>query len=173
MSHPIIAKCHLLGDCVDTDQILPGKYLELTDHGEIARHALEGARESFASEFKSGEIIVAGTNFGCGSSREHAAIALKGIGASVIIAASFARIFYRNAVNLGLILLECPGLDRRIENGDILSVDYENGAIIDEVKNISLKCEPLSEYSLNLVRQGGIKKVMREQLRAERQGGTL
>jgi 3-isopropylmalate/(R)-2-methylmalate dehydratase small subunit len=118
-----------LGDNVDTDVIYPGKYLPILDPAEMARHALEGLDASFPDKLKQGDLIAAGSNFGCGSSREQAAACLKTAGVACVIAKSFARIFFRNAVNLGLPLVECPGAAETIKTGDVVSVDFKGGIV--------------------------------------------
>jgi 3-isopropylmalate/(R)-2-methylmalate dehydratase small subunit len=145
------------GDDIDTDQIYPGKYLPLTDKEEMARHAMEGTENGaeFLNNVHSGDIIVAGKNFGCGSSREHAPVAIKGIGISVMIAESFARIFHRNCVNTGLpilILEPTAGLS----DGDMLEVDVTSGSIKNETKNELLQAATLSTLELEIMRAGGL-----------------
>ena len=145
------------GDDVDTDQIYPGKYLPITDKEEMARHAMEGTEKGteFLENVLPGDIIVAGKNFGCGSSREHAAVAIRGIGVSVVIAESFARIFHRNCVNTGvpiLILESTTGLD----DGDVLEVDITSGYIKNLTKNRSLQANTLSRLELEIMRAGGL-----------------
>ncbi len=145
------------GDDIDTDQIYPGKYLPLTDKAEMARHAMEGTDrgDEFLKNIGSGDVIVAGKNFGCGSSREHAPVAIKGAGVSVVIAESFARIFHRNCVNTGLpiLLLENPG---RISDGDILEVDIAKGIIHNKTSNEKLIACTLSSLELEIMQAGGL-----------------
>ena len=145
------------GDNIDTDQIFPGAYLTLTDIEEMGKHAMEGApgREDFARKVNRGDIIVAGKNFGCGSSREQAPIAIKGCGISLVIAKSFARIFYRNAVNIGLPIMECKDIDK-IDDGDILEVDLESGEINDIDKNITLKGSSVTSLEFEIMKAGGL-----------------
>lgn len=145
------------GDDIDTDQIYPGKYLPLTDKDEMARHAMEGTEKgaAFLKGVMQGDIIVAGKNFGCGSSREHAPVAIRGIGISVVIAESFARIFHRNCVNTGmpiLILESTAGLNR----GDILEVDLETGSITDMTTRKSLQAATLSPLEMGIMSAGGL-----------------
>jgi 3-isopropylmalate/(R)-2-methylmalate dehydratase small subunit len=145
------------GDDIDTDQIYPGKYLPLTDKEEMARHAMEGTEKGteFLNNVHSGDIIVAGKNFGCGSSREHAPVAIKGIGISVVIAESFARIFHRNCVNTGLpILMLEPAAG--LSDGDILEVDVTSGSIKNKTKNELLEAATLSTLELEIMRAGGL-----------------
>ncbi|KPK63993.1 3-isopropylmalate dehydratase [candidate division WOR_3 bacterium SM23_42] len=145
------------GDDIDTDQIYPGKYLPLTDKQEMARHAMEGTNrgDEFISSVKNGDIIVAGSNFGCGSSREHAPVAIKGIGVSVVIAESFARIFHRNCVNTGLPILVLPETER-VRDGDIIEVDVVKGTIKNETTTEELQAVTLSKLELQIMRAGGL-----------------
>ena len=152
------------GKNLDTDQIYPGQYLELAQVEDIKQHALEGADPDFVKEFKPGDIIVAGANFGCGSSREHAAIALKAVGTSVILAESFARIFYRNAINLGLPLLVCPGITDHVTTGDTLKIDLKEGVVYNQSTGAELKVQPTSGYVLEILESGGIKPLVKKQL---------
>jgi 3-isopropylmalate/(R)-2-methylmalate dehydratase small subunit len=143
------------GDDIDTDAIIPGKYLTINKSGELAKHAFEGVRPEFARGVKDGDIIVAGFNFGCGSSREHAPLALKGAKVKCVIAKSFARIFFRNAINIGLPLLECPDADK-IEEGDHIEVDFESGIISNTTKNQSYQATPLPDFVRGIVEAGGL-----------------
>ncbi|RLF49507.1 MAG: 3-isopropylmalate dehydratase small subunit [Thermoplasmata archaeon] len=145
------------GDDVDTDQIYPGKYLPLIDPKEMARHVMEGVdgRENFADMVSEGDIIVAGENFGCGSSREHAALAIKHAGVAIVIAKSFARIFYRNAINIGLPIMECAEADE-IEEGDEVEVDEKTGEIRIVNKDKVLKGKPLSGLERDILMAGGL-----------------
>ena len=155
-------KAFVYGKNVDTDQIYPGRYLDLTDAPDVAKHAMEGGEDpDFAKDFKPGDIIVAGTNFGCGSSREHAAITLKAAGVSAVIAESFARIFYRNGVNLGVPLLVCPGIAEKVSRGDILDVDLEKPELVNRTKNTVYPLEPVTEYAITILRAGGIKPLLK------------
>ena len=122
-------KAFTFGKNLDTDQIYPGQYLELAQEADIKKHALEGADPDFVNKFKPGDIIVAGSNFGCGSSREHAAIAIKAVGAGLVLAESFARIFFRNAINLGLPLLVSPGITDQVSAGNMLKIDLKKGVV--------------------------------------------
>jgi 3-isopropylmalate/(R)-2-methylmalate dehydratase small subunit len=145
------------GDDIDTDQIYPGKYLPLTDKEEMAHHALEGADNglAFIKGVKTGDIIVAGKNFGCGSSREHAPVAIKGIGVSVVIAKSFARIFHRNAVNIGLPIIVSEEVGE-IDQGDELLVDIGKGKIIDQTKDKVYQGIPVTKLEMEIMMQGGL-----------------
>lgn len=143
------------GDDVDTDAIIPGKYLTINRPEELAKHAFEGVRPEFARGVKEGDVIVAGFNFGCGSSREHAPLALKGAKVKCIIAKSFARIFFRNAINIGLPLMECSDTDK-IEEGDRIVVDFESGIITNIVKNQTYQATPLPDFVRGIVEAGGL-----------------
>ncbi len=145
------------GDNIDTDQIFPGTYLTLTDVKEMGKHAMEGVpgREYFAKEVSKGDIIVAGKNFGCGSSREQAPIAIKGAGVGIIIAKSFARIFYRNAVNIGLPIIECEDTDK-IHDSDTLEIDLVTGNIEDKTSNLYLPGTPVSSLEFEIMKAGGL-----------------
>ena len=150
------------GNDVDTDQIYPGKYLPITDKQEMAKHAMEGTDcgPNFIKNVKPGDIIVAGKNFGCGSSREHAAVAIKGRGISVIIAKSFARIFHRNCVNTGLPILQ---LDEtaQIKQGDTLDVNLESGDIKNITQNKNYKAKPVSTLEIEIMKAGGLLSYLR------------
>ncbi len=143
------------GDDIDTDAIIPGKYLTFNKPEELAKYAFEGVRPEFARGVKDGDIIVAGFNFGCGSSREHAPLALRGAKVKCIIAKSFARIFFRNAINIGLPLLECPDTDK-IEEGDHVEVDFESGIITNTTKDESYQATPLPDFVRGIVEAGGL-----------------
>lgn len=151
----------VLGKNIDTDQIYPGRFLEIVDPKEIGTHCLAGISEEIAPNFKRGDIVVAATNFGCGSSREHAPIALLNMGAAAVVADSFARIFYRNAINLGLPLIVCKGIAKAVEDGDEIRVNLETGEItlcnIGEV----LQGECIGDYAMGILEAGGIKPLFR------------
>ena len=156
------AKVVKLGNNVDTDVILPGKYLALTDPEELKTHAMEGISPGFASKFAEGAIVVAGENFGQGSSREHAPIALKAAGVRCVIADSFARIFYRNAINIGLPALECPGVSTHVVDGDQLSVDVERGEIRNLRTGETLTSEAIPPNLIQVLNDGGIIEHLRK-----------
>lgn len=156
----------VFGNNIDTDQIYPGRFVEFTDVEDVAKYAMFGADPDFTKKVKKGDFIVAGTNFGCGSSREHAAITLKAVGVGAIIAESFARIFYRNAINLGLPLIVCPNISKLIQTGDSLTLDLHSGKIKNE-KALIATAEPMSEYVLNILESGGIKPLIKQQLEAQ------
>jgi 3-isopropylmalate/(R)-2-methylmalate dehydratase small subunit len=151
------------GANIDTDQIYPGGYLDLTDPELVAEHAMERVDPDFVKEVKPGDMIVAGANFGCGSSREHAAVTLKASGIAAVLAESFARIFYRNAINLGLPLLVCPGIEKLAKRGDLLSVDLAGGAVVNLTTGASVTAQPLSAYVTAIIENGGVKPMIRKQ----------
>lgn len=158
----IAGKAYTFGNNIDTDQIYPGRYLELSEPEEIARHVMEGADSSFPERYQAGGIIVGGTNFGCGSSREHAVIALKTAGVKALIAESFARIFFRNCINLGLPLVICPEITQHVEEGDKLEVNLETGTVNNTSKDRKIQGEELSEFVLNFIKAGGVKPYYKE-----------
>ena len=146
------------GDNINTDEIIPARYLNTSDPVELAKHCMEDIDASFAEGMKDGDIIVAQENFGCGSSREHAPISIKEAGVSCIIANSFARIFYRNAINIGLPILECKEAVKNANKGDILEVDLSEGTILNLTNNKSYKSTPFPEFIQNLISAGGLMK---------------
>jgi len=147
------------GDNIDTDAIIPGRYLVIYDPCELASHAFEGTRDEFSKEARSGDIVVGGSNFGCGSSREHAPLALSGAGIRIIIARSFARIFYRNAINTGLLPLICPSAGE-IEDGSEISVKIREGYI--EYKGRRIPFEPVPDFLQSIIDAGGLVEYGRE-----------
>jgi 3-isopropylmalate/(R)-2-methylmalate dehydratase small subunit len=167
MEKIVKGKAFIFGANVDTDQIYPGRYLELTDPKEVGKHALEGADPNLVKEFKPGDVIVASTNFGCGSSREQAAITLKSIEVGAILADSFARIFYRNAINLGIPLLVCPRIHELVKKGDTLRVNLITGEVINESTRAKAQAQPLSDYVMKILESGGIKPLIRKQIGAD------
>jgi len=167
MEKVIVGKSHVFGNNIDTDQIYPGRFVELVDPVEIAKYAMIGAKENFLDHFTPGDVIVGGTNFGCGSSREHAVITLKSAGVGAVVAKSFARIFYRNAFNLGLPLIACKDIDQLELDGDQMQVDMENWVIKNKVTEKEVPCEPISEYAMELLEHGGIKNLIREQYKGK------
>jgi 3-isopropylmalate/(R)-2-methylmalate dehydratase small subunit len=164
MEKMIRGKAFVFGANVDTDQIYPGRYLELTDSEDVGKHAMEGADPNFLKEWKTGDIIVASTNFGCGSSREQAAVTLKAIGIGAVLADSFGRIFYRNGINLGIPLVVCPQLHRAVKKGDVLKIDLSTGQVVNETTGAIAQAEPFSEYVLTILESGGIKDLIRRQV---------
>ncbi len=170
MDKIITGKTYVLGKNIDTDQIYPGIYVQYTDPEDVAKYALAGYDPNFAKNFVPGSLLIADTNFGCGSSREHAAITLKGIGVSAVIAESFGRIFYRNAINLGLPVIICKGVHALFQEGEQASVDLASGEIRNETTGKSLQAVPFSEYIWNILANGGIKPMIRKQLQAQQEG---
>ena len=156
---------YVFGNNIDTDQIYPGKYVEYTEMEDIKKYAMSGSEiPDFAEVFQPGDIIVGGTNFGCGSSREHAVMTLKGVGVGAIIAESFARIFYRNAINLGVPAITCKGIGSFFRRGDRAEIDFETGIITNLTTGKSTKAEPVGDYMMNILQSGGIKPMIRAQL---------
>lgn len=149
-------------DNVDTDVIIPARYLTTGDPQELAVHCMEDLDPSFHDRVKEGDIIVAGWNFGCGSSREHAPISIKASGISIVIAKSFARIFYRNSINIGLPIVECPEAVDSINEGDRVSVDMDTGIITDETTGKKFQAEPFPEFIQNIIREGGLVQSVRD-----------
>ena len=145
---------HRYGRDIDTDVIIPARYLTTSEPSELAKHCLEDLDVEFVNNVKSGDIIVAEENFGCGSSREHAPIAIKAAGVDAVIAKSFARIFYRNSINTGLAILECPEAVDAIKNGDVVSVDTETGTITDETTGESFTAQPFPPFIAYIIEQG-------------------
>ncbi len=150
------------GDNVDTDVIIPARYLNTSDKKELASHCMEDIDSSFVKSVQSGDIIVAGRNFGCGSSREHAPIAIKESGISCVIATTFARIFFRNSINIGLPILECEEASQEIKAGDKVSVDFSTGVIKDETTGKEYKAEPFPPFMQSLIEAGGLIPYIKE-----------
>ena len=152
------------GDNIDTDVIIPARYLNTTDHKELASHCMEDIDKEFVNKVKDGDIMVGGANFGCGSSREHAPIAIKASGISCVIAIDFARIFYRNAINIGLPILECAEASEDIDEGNEVEVDFDTGVITNKTKNKTYQAVAFPEFMQGIINAGGlveyIKKVM-------------
>ncbi len=146
------------GNDVDTDVIIPARYLNTSSETELAAHCMEDIDKEFVKKVKPGDIIVAGDNFGCGSSREHAPIAIKASGVSLVIANSFARIFYRNSINIGLPILECPEAVAAIAAGDTVSCDLAKGEIVDETTGKTFRAEPFPAFIQNIIDKGGLIK---------------
>ena len=152
------------GDNVDTDVIIPARYLNTSDPDELAAHCMEDLDENFSEEVETGDIIVAGKNFGSGSSREHAPLAIKSAGISCVIAESFARIFYRNSINIGLPILESPEAARAIEEGSQLKVDLDTGKIEDLTENKTYQAEPFPEFMQSIIKDGGLIEHVKKEL---------
>ncbi len=151
----ISGRAFLFGKNIDTDSIFPGKYLGEFDPAKLADHAMEGIDHSFSSKIKSGDIIVAGPNFGCGSAREQAAMALKYAGIGAIVADSFARAFYRNAINNALPVIAIPGISEKVSEGDIIQIDMEKGIVTDTTKNLSWRTKPTPQFVMGIINAGG------------------
>ena len=147
---------HKYGDNVDTDVIIPARYLNTADHKELAAHCMEDIDADFVNKVKAGDIIVGGDNFGCGSSREHAPIAIKASGIDCVIAKTFARIFYRNSINIGLPILECPEASEKISDGDKVSVDFDTGIITNETKGETYQALPFPDFIKDIMAKGGL-----------------
>ncbi len=157
------------GDDVDTDVIIPARHLNTSDPKELAAHCLEDLDADFAATVKPGDILVAGRNFGCGSSREHAPLAIKSCGVACVIAASFARIFYRNALNIALPILECPAAAQGIETGHRVSVDFDTGEIVNETTGGRFHAEPFPPFMQELIAAGGLAAYMRNTEKREQE----
>ncbi len=151
------------GDNVDTDVIIPARYLNSTDPDELAQHCMEDIDKDFIHKVQKGDIIVASKNFGCGSSREHAPIAIKAAGVSCVIAETFARIFYRNAINIGLPIIECPEAARDIEDGDEVEIDFDSGMIYDRTKGSKYKGQAFPEFMQKIIRAEGLINYINEE----------
>ena len=147
---------HKYGDNVDTDVIIPARYLNTSDHKELASHCMEDIDKDFVKNVKDGDIIVANMNFGCGSSREHAPIAIKASGVGCVIASTFARIFYRNAINIGLPILECDEAAKNIDAGNEVEIDFDTGVITNITKNKTYKAQPFPDFIKEIINKGGL-----------------
>lgn len=160
----IIGKAHPLGDQIDTDQIYPGRYIDITQPEEIALHCLEGVDPTLQRQIRPGDLIVAGQNFGCGSSREHAVITLIQSKVGAVVAESFARIFFRNAINLGLPVVVCPGVSQKVSKGDELTLDVAEGVMTNQTTGKKMQCEKLPPYIMDILSHGGIKPLFRKRM---------
>lgn len=150
------------GDNVDTDVIIPARYLNTSDHSELASHCMEDLDKDFTKKVQKGDIMVAGDNFGCGSSREHAPIAIKASGISLVIANTFARIFYRNSINIGLAILECPEAVANISDGDIVEADLDNGIIYNRTTGKEFKTQPFPAFIQKIIENGGLIETIKK-----------
>ena len=162
MKTEFVGKALVVGNNVDTDLIYPGRFLELTDPKEIGSHCLAGISEDISPNFPKGGIVVAGTNFGCGSSREHAPIAFINMGASAVLADSFARISFRNGINLGLPLVVCKGISKHVKNGQTIRLDLAAGTVTIAETGEILPAEALGDKAMEILEAGGIKPLMRK-----------
>ena len=163
----IRGKAWKFGDHVDTDVIIPARYLNTTVPAELAKHCMEDIDASFAGSVQPGEVMIGGWNFGCGSSREHAPVAIQASGISCVIAASFARIFYRNSINIGFPILECPEASAAINAGDIVTVDTKTGRITDETTGEVFEARPFPPFIENIIEKGGLLNYLREKQEQE------
>ncbi len=143
-------------DHINTDEIIPARYLTTDDEAELAKHCLEDLDVEFVKKVKPGDVIVAGENFGCGSSREHAVWAIRGVGVQTVIAKSFARIFYRNAINNGFYIIESPDALGKINDGDELEIDYKAGLIKNKTTSVDINFKPLPDFALEIIKAGGL-----------------
>ena len=155
-------RVHKYGDNVDTDVIIPARYLNTASHKELAAHCMEDIDADFTKNVQDGDIIVAEKNFGCGSSREHAPIAIKASGISCVIAESFARIFFRNSINIGLPILECPEASKDIDEGDEVSINFDTGVITNKTKNKEYKAAAFPPFMQQLINAGGLVSYIKE-----------
>lgn len=167
MKDKIEGKVWKFGDDIDTDIIIPGRYLVITNENELAKHAMEGLDPDFHDKTQEGDIILAGKNFGCGSSREHAPIALKAAGISAVVAESFARIFYRNAINVGLPLLESEKISSGFNEGDEIELDMDKGVLKNERTGEKYGVKKLPEFMLEILNNGGLIPYLKEKLKEE------
>lgn len=158
------------GDNINTDEIIPARYLDTTDAKELAKHCMEGIDENFLGKVKDSKILIAGRNFGCGSSREHAPLALKEVGVSCIIASSFARIFFRNAINIGLPIIECEEAAMKTKEGDEVEIDITGGQIRNHTKGECYSLVSFPPFLQELISKGGLKEYVKEKMRKE--GGS-
>ena len=163
----VSGKVFKYGDNVDTDVIIPARYLNAPSPEELAKHCMEDIDASFATTVRPGDIIVGGANFGCGSSREHAPISIRACGVRCVIAASFARIFYRNAINIGFPILECPEAAAAINNGDTVSVDFATGKIIDETTGETFQAVALPPFIEKIVEHNGLLPYLKARMDAK------
>ena len=157
-------KVHKYGDNVDTDVIIPARYLNTSSHEELASHCMEDIDRDFVKKVKPGDILVAEKNFGCGSSREHAPIAIKASGIACVIASTFARIFYRNAINIGLAILECDEAARDIQSGDEVRVDFDTGVIENLTTHKIYQAQPFPHFIQNIIQKGGLLNSIQDRL---------
>lgn len=155
------------GDNIDTDVIIPARYLNTSDPKELATYCMEDLDKDFVNKVSEGDVMVAGKNFGCGSSREHAPIAIKASGISCVIAETFARIFYRNSINIGLPIIECQEAAREIKDGDQIEIDINNGIIINKTTNKTYKAEPFPEFMQKIINSDGLVNYVKERVNAK------
>lgn len=168
MQTVIKGKAFVFGKNIDTDQIYPSRFVECTEIDDIKKYAMYGVDEKFTEKFKAGDIIVADTNFGCGSSREHAAITLKGINVGALIADSFGRIFFRNAINLGIPAISCQNICQVVNDGDEIAVDFAQGTVKNLTTGKETSFVPMSDYIMNILNHGGIKPMIKAEQDAKK-----
>ncbi|HEX3027274.1 MAG TPA: 3-isopropylmalate dehydratase small subunit [Clostridia bacterium] len=156
MNTTVKGTVHKYGNNVDTDVIIPARYLNTSDYKELATHCMEDIDQDFVTKVRAGDIMVAGRNFGCGSSREHAPIAIKESGIACVIASTFARIFYRNSINIGLPIIECDEASDKIQNGDEVSIDFDTGVITNLTRSETYKGVPFPEFIQNIIDNNGL-----------------
>lgn len=166
MTDVIEGTAHVYGDNVDTDVIIPARYLTSTDPEELAKHCMEDLDPGFAERCAHGDVIVGGRNFGSGSSREHAPLAIKGAGIACIVAESFARIFYRNSINVGLPIVECPGVAKDAEPGDRFRIDLDSGTVENVTKGLTYDATPMPEFMRGILDSGGLMPWVKRQMAA-------
>lgn len=162
----IEAKTVKYGDNVDTDVIIPARYLNINDVNELTKHCMEDLDKDYFEKINGGAVIVAGKNFGCGSSREHAPLVIKESGVTLVIAETFARIFYRNAINIGLSIIECPEAAKDAENNDVLEVDLKKGVIRNKTKNKSYSAAPFPEFMQEIIDKGGLVEYAKSKVKS-------
>lgn len=160
----VTGKVWKFGNDINTDEIIPARYLNVSDPIELAKHCMEDADRDFMKKKSDGDIIVAGNNFGCGSSREHAPIAIKAAKISCVLAESFARIFYRNSLNMGLPILEAPEAAKEIKEGDMIEIDFDNGEIINKTSGKKYTAKPFPPFMQDLIKKGGLMNKIKSEL---------
>ena len=161
-----MARAHVYNrDHINTDEIIPARYLNTDDRAELAKHCMEDLDEKFVHKVREGDVIVAGDDFGCGSSREHAVWAIRGAGVATVIARSFARIFYRNAINNGFYLIESPDAGAKINDGDELKVDFKKGVIKNKTTGTDIRFNALPDFALEIIHDGGLLEHIQKQSR--------
>lgn len=156
--------CRRLGDDVNTDEIIPARYLNTTDEAELAAHCMEGADPDFVNRARAGDIVVAGRNFGCGSSREHAPVSIKAFGVGCVVAETFARIFFRNSVNTGLPIAECPEAAREAQEGDEIEVNFASGTVQNYTRGTTHKFQPFPSEVRRIIDAGGLMAFLKQQV---------
>ena len=164
MKKHLTGRAWVYGDNIDTDVIIPARYLTSSEPGELAKHCMEDIDATFTAGVKPGDIVVGGANFGCGSSREHAPLAFLGAGVSAVVAANFARIFFRNSINVGLPILECPEIVGKVNKGDVLDIDPETGTIVNTTSGETFHAQPFPQFLSELIDAGGLVEYGKKRL---------